>query len=94
MAIERELEEIKQTQIKNAISPCFFLDVNRATAEEWRKLPGCSENMIELLLKLQKGGVQLSGKEDLTKLLELPENICLALFPMEGFRLLMDIHRH
>ncbi len=72
-AIENELEQIRQKQAKSLELLC--IDVNRATASQWRQLPGCTESMIHLLMRLQKGGVQLSGHEDLSKLLELPEKI-------------------
>ncbi|PTU03606.1 hypothetical protein DBR45_06215, partial [Pseudomonas sp. HMWF031] len=43
----------------------WCIDVNRATADDWRRLPGCSEAMVDLLLRLQQGGVQFSQLEDL-----------------------------
>ncbi|WP_115019640.1 hypothetical protein [Synechococcus sp. UW140] len=52
--------------------PSWVIDVNRATAEHWRQLPGCSEEMIDLLLRLQRGGVQFSQADDLFQLLDLP----------------------
>ena len=48
------------------------IDVNRASLNDWLKLPGCQQAQAELLLRLQKGGVQLSGPADLAQLLELP----------------------
>jgi DNA uptake protein ComE-like DNA-binding protein len=48
------------------------LDVNRATASDWLRLPGISADQVDLLMRLQAGGVQLSGPEDLERLLELP----------------------
>jgi len=36
------------------------------------KIPGCTKEMIELLLNLQKGGVQLSRPDELFPLLVLP----------------------
>ena len=55
--------------------PSWVIDVNRATAEHWRQLPGCSEEMIDLLLRLQRGGVQFSAAADLFQLLELPDEL-------------------
>ena len=52
--------------------PSWVIDVNRATAQHWRQLPGCSEEMIDLLLRLQRGGVQFSQADDLFQLLDLP----------------------
>lgn len=59
-------------------SPCvdsLCIDVNRASAEQWRQLPGCSDAMVDLLLRLQRGGVQFSQLEDLAQLLDLPESL-------------------
>lgn len=49
------------------------IDVNRATADQWRQLPGCNEVMVDQLMRLQQGGVQFSQFEDLAQLLDLPE---------------------
>ena len=57
-------------------APSLSIDVNRATAEQWRQLPGCSEVMIDQLLRLQQGGVQFSQLEDLAQLLDLSETLC------------------
>jgi len=48
------------------------LDVNRASADDWLRLPGITAAQVDLLVRLQQGGVQLSGPEDLQRLLELP----------------------
>ena len=59
---------------KTAATPLrvWQIDVNRASLNDWLKLPGCQQAQAELLLRLQKGGVQLSGPADLAQLLELP----------------------
>lgn len=57
-------------------APSLSIDVNRATAEQWRQLPGCSDVMIDQLLRLQQGGVQFSQLEDLAQLLDLSETLC------------------
>ena len=57
-------------------APSLCIDVNRATAEQWRQLPGCSDAMIDQLLRLQQGGVQFSQLEDLAQLLDLSETVC------------------
>ena len=51
------------------------IDVNRASAEQWRQLPGCSDAMVDLLLRLQRGGVQFSQLDDLAQLLDLSEDL-------------------
>jgi len=47
------------------------IDVNRASHSDWLKLPGCSSDQADLLVRLQRGGVQFSGADDLARLLEL-----------------------
>ena len=64
-AVERELLELKRARAAGLV------DVNRATASEWRQLPGCTAEQADLLVRLQAGGVQLSGLEDLQRLLQL-----------------------
>ena len=51
--------------------PSWILDVNRATAEQWLQLPGCSTAMADVLLRLQRAGVQFSQADDLFQLLDL-----------------------
>jgi len=56
---------------RRAATQDWRLDVNRASAAEWQQLPGCTAPQADLLLRLQRGGVQLSGVEDLQRLLNL-----------------------
>ena len=49
----------------------WTLDVNRATPEQWQKLPGCNDAMVDVLMRLQRGGVQFSQLDDLALLLNL-----------------------
>lgn len=56
---------------RRAANQGWQLDVNRASASEWQRLPGCTATQADLLLRLQGGGVQLSGVEDLQRLLNL-----------------------
>jgi hypothetical protein len=58
--------------VRHAAALGWRLDVNRATAADWQRLPGISPHQVDLLLRLQRGGVQLSGPDDLQRLLELP----------------------
>ena len=69
-----------------SVTPSWCIDVNRATAEQWRQLPGCSEVMVDQLLRLQQGGVQFSQLEDLAQLLDLPELLCEQWRPHLIFR--------
>ena len=55
--------------------PSWMLDVNRATIAEWRMLPGCTNDMADLLVRLQQGGVQFAEAEDLFRLLDLTSEI-------------------
>ncbi|MEB3323210.1 MAG: helix-hairpin-helix domain-containing protein [Synechococcaceae cyanobacterium] len=62
------------------------LDVNRATAADWLRLPGCTPAHVDLLLRLQAGGVQLSGPEDLRALLAVSAELVRAWEPLLLFR--------
>jgi DNA uptake protein ComE-like DNA-binding protein len=71
---------------RRAASQGWQLDVNRASAAEWQRLPGCTVHQVDLLLRLQRGGVQLSGLEDLQQLLNL-DTLTLELWrPLLVFR--------
>ena len=56
-----------------AAAPCWQLDVNRASRDQWCQLPGCNNDTADLLVRLQQGGVQFSCADDLFRLLELPD---------------------
>ncbi|WP_114994603.1 type II secretion system protein GspK [Synechococcus sp. UW179A] len=71
---------------KPEVSPNWCIDVNRASAEQWRQLPGCSEIMVDQLLRLQQGGVQFSQMEDLAQLLDISEGLCEQWRPYLIFR--------
>jgi DNA uptake protein ComE-like DNA-binding protein len=64
-AVERDFQALKGSQAG------FQLDVNRATASDWRRLPGCTHEQADLLVRLQAGGVQISGPDELQQLLQL-----------------------
>ena len=59
----------------------FYIDVNRASADDWRRLPSCNETMVDLLMRLQRGGVQFSHANDLFLLLDLPQEVALSWLP-------------
>lgn len=65
------LRVLKQPSKKINLPTPWLIDVNRASLNDWLKLPGCNNSQAELLLRLQQGGVQLSGISDLAQLLEL-----------------------
>jgi hypothetical protein len=74
------------TEVRHAAALGWSLDVNRATAVDWGRLPGCGSEQVDLLLRLQKGGVQLSGPEDLRALLQLDAAILASWLPLLSFR--------
>ena len=74
------------TEVRHAAALGWSLDVNRATAADWGRLPGCGRDQVDLLLRLQKGGVQLSGPEDLRAVLELDAALLASWLPLLSFR--------
>jgi DNA uptake protein ComE-like DNA-binding protein len=95
--VERELVALKLSQnpalrlrdaaeVRHAAALGWRLDVNRATRADWSRLPGLSTAQLDLLLRLQAGGVQLSGPEDLKNLLELSQSQLEAWLPLLEFR--------
>ncbi len=96
-AVERDLLALKLAQdpglrlrspeeVAHAAALGWRLDVNRATAADWLRLPGCTPAQVDLLLRLQAGGVQLSGPEDLQRVLELGEAQLRCWQPLLEFR--------
>lgn len=96
-AVERELLALKLRQnpdlrlrnaaeVQHAAALGWRLDVNRATRADWLRLPGLELQHVDLLLRLQAGGVQLSGPEDLQRLLELPPAVVATWLPLLEFR--------
>lgn len=96
-SIERDLLELKLRQnpgrrlrnadeVRLAADLGWRLDVNRATAADWLRLPGIAPDQVDLLMRLQAGGVQLSGTEDLQRLLELPAAVIASWQPLLQFR--------
>lgn len=96
-SIERDLLELKlrqqpgrrlhnATEVRLAAELGWRLDVNRATAADWLRLPGITADHVDLLMRLQAGGVQLSGPEDLERLLELPPAVVASWQPLLQYR--------
>lgn len=96
-AIEKDLLALKLAQdpgrrlgsaaeVRLAAALGWRLDVNRATAADWLRLPGCRSEQVDLLLRLQAAGVQLSGPEDLQHLLELSDLELSTWLPLLEFR--------
>jgi len=97
LEIERDLLELKLRQQPNrrladarevrlAAELGWRLDVNRATAADWLRLPGITADHVDLLMRLQAGGVQLSGPDDLARLLELPQALVASWQPLLQYR--------
>ncbi|MCP9775158.1 hypothetical protein [Cyanobium sp. WAJ14-Wanaka] len=95
--VERELLALKLRQnpalrlgsaeeVRHAGALGWRLDVNRATAADWLRLPGIGPDQVDLLLRLQQGGVQLTGAEDLERALELPSAKIEGWLPVLDFR--------
>ena len=78
------------TEVRHAAALGWRLDVNRATAADWLRLPGCQPSQVDLLVRLQAGGVQLSGPEDLQPLLHLEAATLAAWLPLLEFRWYAD----
>jgi DNA uptake protein ComE-like DNA-binding protein len=73
-------------EVAHAAALGWRLDVNRASAGDWRRLPGIHDAQVDLLLRLQGGGVQLSGAEDLQRLLEVSDAQLQLWLPVLAFR--------
>ena len=73
-------------EVVQAAALGWRLDVNRASASDWRRLPGIAPSQVDLLLRLQAGGVQLSGAEDLQRLLELSDSQLQQWLPVLEYR--------
>lgn len=95
--VERDLLELKLRQnpscpLRNAdevglaAELGWRLDVNRAGAQDWRRLPGIGDDQVDLLMRLQAGGVQLSCSEDLQRLLDAPAALVQTWLPVLVFR--------
>jgi DNA uptake protein ComE-like DNA-binding protein len=96
-SLERDLLALKLRQqpgrrlqnaeeVRMAAELGWRLDVNRATATDWLRLPGITADQVDLLIRLQNGGVQLSGAEDLARLLELPAGVIASWQPLLEYR--------
>lgn len=72
--------------VRHAAALGWRLDVNRATPADWLRLPDIEAAQVDLLLRLQSGGIQLSGLEDLQRVLELPETVVQSWSPLLEFR--------
>lgn len=86
---ERRLRSAEE--VERAASLGWRLDVNRATTADWLRLPGCTTDQADLLQRLQAGGVQLSGPEDLQRLLDLDPITLATWLPLLSFQWYGDL---
>ena len=95
--VERELLALKLQQnpalkledagaVERAAALGWRLDVNRATAADWLRLPGIAADQVDLLLRLQAGGIQLSCADDLQRVLDLSAALVRGWLPLLEFR--------
>ncbi|WP_216901460.1 hypothetical protein [Synechococcus sp. CCY 9618] len=95
--VERELLALKLAQnpglrlrtaqeVRDAAALGWHLDVNRASAADWLRLPGCRPEQVDLLQRLRSGGVQLSGPDDLAQALQIPPEQVRCWLPVLRFR--------
>jgi hypothetical protein len=86
---QRQLRDA--AEVRRAAALGWRLDVNRATAADWGRLPGIEARQVDLLLRLQAAGVQLSGPEDLHLALDWPAERIGAWLPVLEFRWYGDV---
>jgi DNA uptake protein ComE-like DNA-binding protein len=102
--VERELLELKlrgnpglrlrnAEEVRHAAALGWCLDVNRAAAADWLRLPGCGLNQADRLLRSQAEGQQLTGAEDLRRLLDLTEAEISSWLPVLVFHCFNDAPR-
>lgn len=95
--VERELLALKlrhqpslrlrtAEEVRHLAALGWRLDVNRATASDWFRLPGISREQVDLLQRLRAGRVQLSGPEDLQRVLGIGEEEVRCWEPLLEFR--------
>ncbi len=96
-AVERELLALKLAhnpslrlrdgaEVRHAAALGWCLEVNRACAADWLRLPGCRPEQVDRLSRLQADGLQLLGPEGLAEAMQVPlEQVGLWL-PVLSFR--------
>lgn len=72
-------------EVNLAASWGFRLDVNRASPDDWLRLPGLSIHQARLLSQLTGAGVQFHCVEDVAAALNLPAAALLPLAPVLAF---------
>ena len=96
-AVEVELLRLKLHQnptlrfndavmVRRAARLGITLDVNRAPAAEWLRLPGSGWDVVDQLLRLQHQGVQFTSLDDLGRQIEISRELLLIWQPLLLFR--------
>jgi DNA uptake protein ComE-like DNA-binding protein len=81
--VERELLALKLSQnpslrlrngaeVRHAAALGWCLEVNRAGAADWLRLPGCRPDQVDRLSRLQADGLRLHAPADLAEAMEVP----------------------
>lgn len=96
-AVERELLALKLAlnpalrfrdgaEVRQAAALGWSLEVNRAEAGDWLRLPGCPADLVDRLIRLQGEGQQWSGPGDLAAGLQVSSAQVGIWLPVLRFR--------
>jgi hypothetical protein len=96
-AVERELLALKLAlnpalrfrdgaEVRQAAALGWSLEVNRAEAGDWLRLPGCPPELVDRLIRLQGEGHQWSSPGDLAAGLQVPAARVEIWLPVLRFR--------
>jgi hypothetical protein len=94
--VERELLALKLAQnpdlrlrdaaeVSHAAALGWTLDVNRAGAGDWLRLPGCGPDLVDRLITLQRDGVQWRDPQALAGALRVPPELVRVWGPVLRF---------
>ncbi|MEM1426368.1 MAG: ComEA family DNA-binding protein [Cyanobacteria bacterium P01_H01_bin.130] len=72
-------------EIAAALEMGLTLDVNRATADQWLRLPGISIRQAQVLSDLTQGGVQFHALDDVAAALGITEETLAIAAPLMRF---------
>lgn len=72
-------------EVKLAVTLGVKIDVNKATVDDWLRLPGLSIHQARLLVQLTQAGVQFHCLEDIVAALKLPVQHLQPLEPILQF---------
>lgn len=72
-------------ELQLAVSLGLFIDVNRASVDDWLRLPGLSIHQARTLTELTQAGVHLHSLEDIAAALNMPLQRLKPLEPVLKF---------